>query len=57
MVIEAPDTNGKRSSVKALEHFAATYDLRTRKAITGFSSETEQEITLLYDPDKLSAVT
>lgn len=55
MVIEAPDSNGKRSSVKALERFAAHYDLRTRRAVTGFASETEQEITLLYDPDRLTA--
>ncbi|MDP4032221.1 MAG: endonuclease [Pseudorhodobacter sp.] len=55
MVIEAPATNGKRSSVKALERFAAHYGLRTRRAITGFTSETEQEISLLYDPDRLSA--
>lgn len=55
MVIEAPDTNGRRSSVKALERFAAHYGLRTRRAVTGFASETEQEITLLYDPDRITA--
>jgi endonuclease/exonuclease/phosphatase family metal-dependent hydrolase len=55
MVIEAPDTNGKRSSVKALERFAAHFGLRARRALTGFASETEQEITLLYDPDRLVA--
>lgn len=55
MVIEAPDTNGKRSSVKALERFAGHFNLRTRRAVTGFPSETEQEITLLFDPDKISA--
>ncbi|EEW25129.1 endonuclease/exonuclease/phosphatase family protein [Rhodobacter ferrooxidans] len=54
MVIEAPDTNGKRSSVKALERFAAHYGLRTSRAVTGFPSETEQEITLLYDPARLT---
>lgn len=55
MVIEAPDTNGRRSSVKALETFAAAYGLRCRRAVTGFKSETEQEISFLYDPDKLTA--
>ncbi|MGB8814712.1 MAG: endonuclease/exonuclease/phosphatase family protein [Paracoccaceae bacterium] len=55
MVIEAPDTNGKRSSVTALERFAAHYGLRARRAVTGFPSETEQEISLLYDPDRLTA--
>ncbi len=53
MVIEAPDTSGKRSSVKALERFAATMGLRARRAIGGYVSETEQEITFLYDPDKV----
>ncbi|MCU0826048.1 MAG: endonuclease [Tabrizicola sp.] len=54
IIIEAPDTNGKRSTVTALETFARTYGLRARKAIIGFPSETEQEIAFLYDPDRLS---
>jgi hypothetical protein len=54
MVIEAPDTGSKRSSARALETFARKFGLRTRRAITGFASETEQEITLLYDPDRLT---
>jgi hypothetical protein len=54
-IIEAPDTNGRRSTVTALENFAAKYGLRARKAIIGYTSETEQEIAFLYDPDKLSA--
>lgn len=53
MVIEAPDSNGKRSTVRALEAFAKKYELRCRRAITGFRSETEQEISFLYDPDRL----
>lgn len=53
-IIEAPDTNGKRSTVKALETFARHYGLRARKAIIGFPSETEQEIAFLYDPDRLT---
>ncbi|MDZ4394008.1 endonuclease/exonuclease/phosphatase family protein [Cypionkella sp.] len=54
MIIEAPDTNGRRSTVTALERFAAQYGLRARQAIIGYVSETEQEIAFLYDPDKLS---
>lgn len=54
MIIEAPDTNGRRSTVTALERFATKYELRTRKAIIGYVSDTEQEIAFLYDPDKLS---
>ena len=53
MIIEAPDTNGRRSTVTALERFAAKYELRARRAIIGYVSDTEQEIAFLYDPDKL----
>lgn len=56
MVIEAPDSTRKRASVKALQNFAAHYDLRTRSAVTGFTNDTQQEITLMYDPDVMSAV-
>ncbi|MES2434190.1 MAG: endonuclease/exonuclease/phosphatase family protein [Pseudomonadota bacterium] len=55
MIIEAPDTNSRRSTVTALERFAAHFGLRTSKAIIGYVSDTEQEIAFLYDPDKLSA--
>ena len=54
MIIEAPDTNRHRSTVAALETFAAAYNLRARKAIIGFQSETQQEIACLYDPDALT---
>ncbi|WP_049643358.1 endonuclease/exonuclease/phosphatase family protein [Candidatus Rhodobacter oscarellae] len=56
MVVEAPDTGRVRRSVRALENFAAAFQLRTRKAVTGFQSDTQQEITLLFDPDVISAV-
>jgi hypothetical protein len=55
LVVEAPDSNGKRNSVTALENFAAHYGLRARSAVAGFSNETKQEIALLFDPDKLLA--
>lgn len=55
MIIEAPDTNGKRSTEKALESFAQVMGLRTRNALLGFANETQQEIALLYDPDVLTA--
>lgn len=54
-VIEAPDQGSRRSTVTALERFAKRFGLRARRAIIGFTSETEQEIALLYDPDRLSA--
>jgi predicted extracellular nuclease len=53
-IIEAPDTNGHRSTVKALETFARAAGLRACKAIIGYPSETEQEIAFLYDPDRLT---
>lgn len=55
MIIEAPDTSPTRDGVTALQNFAQTFNLRTRRAITGFANTTQQEIALLYDPDKLSA--
>lgn len=56
MVIEAPDTHGKRDTCRALEYFADVVGLRARKAVIGFANTTQQEIALLYDPDVLSAV-
>lgn len=55
MIIEAPDTNRRRSSTRALQNFARIFGLRTTRAITGFPSDTEQEITFLYDPERLTA--
>ncbi|MEM1299753.1 MAG: endonuclease/exonuclease/phosphatase family protein [Pseudomonadota bacterium] len=55
LIVEAPDTGRRQSAVRALEGFATGLGLRQRTALTGFVSETEQEIALLYDPDRLSA--
>ena len=54
LIIEAPDTSNKRSTVTALENFARATGLRARKALIGYPSETEQEIAFLYDPDRLT---
>ncbi len=54
MVIEAPDENGHRSTVGALERFAEFAQIRARRAVTGFANATQQEIALLYDPDVLT---
>lgn len=54
MIIEAPDTGTRRKTTTALENFARHFDLRTRCALHGFTSETEQEIAFLYDPDRLT---
>jgi hypothetical protein len=55
MVIEAPNQGSRRDTVVQLEAFARAYDLRTSRAIMGFVSETEQEIALLFDPDRIEA--
>jgi hypothetical protein len=55
MIIEAPDGHSKRDGVAALENFARETGLRARRAIMGFVNDTQQEIALLYDPDKLTA--
>jgi len=56
-VVEGPDTTatGSRSTVAALETFAAWGGLRVRKALTGFVSQGKQELALLYDPDRVRA--
>ncbi|MCV6823789.1 MULTISPECIES: endonuclease/exonuclease/phosphatase family protein [Halocynthiibacter] len=56
LIIEAPDTAKTRSTVTALEAFAADNNLRANRAVVGFRNETQQQIALLYDPTILSAV-
>lgn len=53
MVIEAPDSSGRRDGAVALEAFAKRFELRARQAVIGFPNDTQQEIILLYDPDVL----
>jgi len=57
-ITEAPNTTtttGERSTVRALENFAAQHGLRQSKAIIGFPSPGRQEIALLYDPNIVTA--
>ncbi len=54
MIIEAPDASRTRDTVYALEGFAQRYGLRQRAAATGFANDTQQEIAVLYDPDRAS---
>ncbi len=54
LIVEAPDQSRHRDTVVALESFAAAFELRQRRAAIGFANHTEQEIALLYDPDKLT---
>ncbi|WP_019955319.1 endonuclease/exonuclease/phosphatase family protein [Yoonia vestfoldensis] len=55
MVIEAPDTNRRRSTVRALTQFARDFDLRARAVRTGFPNETQQQIALMFDPAVMQA--
>lgn len=55
LIVEAPDTNRRRSTVRALEGFAAWAGLRTRAVLMGFVNGTEQEIALLHNPDVIAA--
>jgi endonuclease/exonuclease/phosphatase family metal-dependent hydrolase len=52
VVVEAPDA---RRGERAIESFARRFSLRAREAVMGFPSGTQQEITLLFDPDRLGA--
>ena len=54
MIIEAPDSNSRRDTDRALKMFAEAFDLRTREVLTGFVNDTQQEIALLYDPSVLT---
>ena len=54
-VIEAPNTGHRQSCVDQLEHFAERFGLRQSAALTGFESETRQEIALLFDPARIAA--
>lgn len=55
MIIEAPDSDRTRDGERALETFAKAAGIRARKAVIGFVNHTQQEIALLYDPDRISA--
>ncbi|MBV2360489.1 endonuclease [Thalassococcus sp. CAU 1522] len=55
MVIEAPDTDRKRSTTAALTTFAETFGLRASEVVTGYVNDTKQEIALLFDPATLTA--
>lgn len=53
-ITEAPNTTtttGNRSTITALEDFAAAKGLRQSKAMIGFPSAGRQEIAVLFDPN------
>ncbi|WP_027259450.1 endonuclease/exonuclease/phosphatase family protein [Leisingera aquimarina] len=56
MIVEAPNTGRTQRTTRALEAFAAEAGLRACEAVSGYPTDTHQEIALLYDPDVLDAV-
>ncbi|WP_299659563.1 endonuclease/exonuclease/phosphatase family protein [uncultured Ruegeria sp.] len=55
LVVEAPNTGKAQNTVRALQNYAETFDLRTSHAVMGFANDTHQELALLFDPDVLKA--
>ena len=53
LIVEAPNTGKRQSTVRALDHFVQAFDLRTRRALMGFANDTHQEIAVLYDSDRV----
>ena len=54
LVVEAPDTNRRRDTIRALEGFARAFDLRTKAVVMGFPNDTQQELALVYDPARFT---
>ncbi|WP_339107856.1 endonuclease/exonuclease/phosphatase family protein [Thioclava sp. GXIMD4216] len=54
LVVEAPDDGVGRHTRVSLELFAEYFGLRTRACLHGAASVTQQEIALLYDPDRVA---
>lgn len=54
-VIEAPNSGHRQSCVAELEGFARHFGLRQRAGLIGFENPTDQEIALLFDPDRIAA--
>ncbi|MEI4486803.1 endonuclease/exonuclease/phosphatase family protein [Frigidibacter sp. MR17.14] len=53
MVIEAPDDSRGRRTVDMLETVARRFGLRARSALLGYANDTQQEIAVLTDPDRI----
>ncbi|HGX92217.1 MAG TPA: hypothetical protein ENK35_02755 [Candidatus Tenderia sp.] len=55
-IVEAPNTSlsSDKSTVECLENFAQWAGLRQSKALIGYPSAGQQELALLYDPDKVT---
>lgn len=56
MVIEAPDTRGTKKTEACLLEFARHFGLRLNAVQTGFINDTQQELALFFDAEKVSAI-
>lgn len=54
LIVEAPNTGKRQSTLRALEQFVKAFGLRTSAAMMGFANDTHQEIAVLYDPALLT---
>ncbi|WP_126976970.1 endonuclease/exonuclease/phosphatase family protein [Frigidibacter oleivorans] len=54
LVVEAPDGRGPGGTVDRLQAAAAAAGIRARRALSGFPNDSQQEIALLYDPDRMA---
>lgn len=55
LIVEAPDDLPGRPTADLLEDFAARAGIRARQVAFGFANDTQQELALLFDPDRLKA--
>ncbi|MCP4602236.1 MAG: hypothetical protein GY847_17250 [Proteobacteria bacterium] len=55
-IVEGPGTSSNKSTVKCLEHLAEIAEIDTNKALIGFPSPGNQELAILYNPEKLEVV-
>lgn len=59
-VVEGPQTvkadNSNQSTVKALQKFAAEYDLRQNQASMGYPAQGERELAVMYDESVIKSV-
>jgi len=55
LIVEAPDTDGSRTTTKALENFIKFADLPYDRIVHGFANGTQQEIAFMYKSDLIAA--
>lgn len=53
LVVEAPNTGRRQSTVRALKAFASHFNMRQSATAIGFPNDTHQELAVMFDPDVL----